>query len=296
VSWSSARRRRGTVIAVALSVVAGLALAAGGAAMTMTTGGARSVDASISGAGFSPARMTVLAGDTVTWTDAGGSHTVTSDDNAFASGTLAFNDKFSHRFAMSGTYRYYCAIHRYMTGEVDVADVLLNPPPVAAAPNRTIALGGRAALSAGTTLTVQADTGSGFSSVGSTTVASDGTFDAMVTPRTTTTYRILNGDEASPAIRLLVVDRHVTVTATHRKHGVLLKVKVLPAAPGATVVAQLNLRERFGWWPVQQKKLDRSSSAKFLVHPPYRVSARVALTLTDGATRLAVSKGVRIRP
>ena len=71
---------------------------------------------------------------------------------------------------------------------------------------------------------------------------------------------------------------------------------MLPAAPGATVVAQLKLRERFGWWPVQQKKLDRSSGARLIVHPPYRVAARVALTLADGATQLALSKAVRIGP
>jgi hypothetical protein len=61
-------------------------------------------------------------------------------------------------------------------------------------------------------------------------------------------------------------------------------------------VLQLNLRERFGWWPVQQKKLDGSSRASFLVRPPYRAPARVVLTLPDGATELAVSKSLRIRP
>ncbi len=238
----------------------------------------------------------MLAGDSVTWNDTGGSHTVTSDTNAFGSGTLGFGDEFSHRFGTSGAFRYYCSIHRYMTGEVDVADILLNAGPVAAAPGRALTIDGRAALSSGTQVTVQGDIGSGFTNVASATVGDDGSFRATVTPRTTTTYRVLSGDMTSPSIRVPVVDHRLTVTAVHQRHGTLFKVKVLPAAPGATVVPQLNLRERFGWWPVQQRKLDRSSSARFIVHPPYRVSARVVLTLADGATQLAVSKSVRIRP
>jgi plastocyanin len=287
-----ARRTAGACMLIASAL---LALATGASAMPMG-GGARSFSASISGAGFSPSRLTLLAGDSVTWSDTGGSHTVTSEDNAFASGTLGFGDKFSHRFGTSGTFRYYCAIHRYMTGEIDVSDILLNPGPVAAAPGRALAISGRAALASGTQVTIEANSGTGFENAGTATVGSDGTFTAAVTPRTTTTYRVVSGDMTSPSIRVPVVDHRVTVTAVHHKHGTLLKIKVLPAAPGATVVAQLNLRERFGWWPVRQKKLDRSSSARFIVHPPYRASARVVLTLADGATQLAVSKTARIRP
>jgi hypothetical protein len=118
-----------------------------------------------------------------------------------------------------------------MTGEIDVADILLGSVPSLAAPNHTLTLSGRAAVAAGAQVTIQADTGTGF----------------------------------------------VPVTT-------------------ATVVLQLNLRERFGWWPVQQKTLDRSSRASFLVRPPYRAPARVVLTLPDGATPLAVSKSQRITP
>lgn len=293
MSSPSLRLGRRTVSALVVAGVALAAVAASGAAMMS---GAQSFNASISGSGFNPTRLTVLAGDTVTWNDTGGSHTVTSDDNAFASGTLGLGDKYSHRFGASGTFRYYCAIHRYMTGEVDVADILLNAPPVAAAPGRALALSGRAALPTGTQLTVQADTGAGFATAAATTVGSDGTFAATVTPRTTTTYRVISGAMVSPSIRVPVVDHRVAVSVVRQKHRVLLKVKVLPATPGGMVVAQLNLRERFGWWPVEEKKLDRSSSAWLIVHPPYRVSARVALTLADGATQLALSTSVRIGP
>lgn len=298
----TAAQRRGPVASLArlaaLVALAALIVAVGSTAASAMTagGGGHTFGASISGGGFNPTKLTVLAGDTVTWTNTGGSHTVTSEDNAFGSGTLGFSDTFSHRFAASGTYRYYCSIHRYMTGEVDVADILLDRPPVAAAPGRPLSITGRAALSSGTQVTVQADAGDGFVSVTTATVAADGSFAATVTPRTTTSYRVTSGSMTSTPIRVPVVDHHLTLAATHRRRGVAVSVRVLPAAPGATVVLQYNLRERFGWWPIQRKRLDRSSRATFAVNPSHRVSTRVVLTLSDGWTQLAASKSLRLTP
>ena len=283
-------------IGLALSLV-GLPVFAYATASAMSAGGgAQTVSATISGGGFAPANITVLTGDTVSWHDTGGSHTVTSTTNEFASGTLSFNQTFSHRFGAAGTFYYYCAIHRYMTGQVDVADILLGSGPSLAAPNHTLALSGRAALPVGSRVTIQANTGTGFAPVTTVAVAEDGTFTANVTPRTTTTYRAVSGEMTSPTARVPVLDHKLTVSVARRGKRDLVRVRVQPAAPGATVVLQLNLRERFGWWPVQQKRLDGSSRATFLVRPPYRAPARVVLTLPDGATRLAVSKSLSIRP
>ena len=44
---------------------------------------------------------------------------------------------------------------------------------------------------------------------------------------------------------------------------VLVDAKVTPAAPGATVVLQLNLKERFGWWPTRTAMLDSASRVRF---------------------------------
>jgi hypothetical protein len=65
--------------------------------------------------------------------------------------------------------------------------------------------------------------------------------------------------------------------------------RVAPAARGQTVVLQLHLPERFGWWPVRRARLDRASRARFVVHTRRRARARVVLTRTDGATPLARS-------
>jgi hypothetical protein len=60
------------------------------------------------------------------------------------------------------------------------------------------------------------------------------------------------------------------------------------------VVLQLRLRERFGWWPQQARRLDRHSNVRFRIRLHRRVAARVALTLRDGATVLAKSAVLRI--
>jgi plastocyanin len=288
----AASRRAIAIVAIAWSLIALPAATAS----AMPAGAARMADASVSAAGFAPSHLTLLTGDTVTWTDLGGNHTVTSADNLWQSATLYYGDTFTRRFDAAGTYNYYCSIHRYMTGVIDVSDLLLDPVPLSVGTGRTVPLRGRAALPAGSEVAVEGDTGDGFAPVGSTTVAPDGTFVAAVAPRTTTTYRVTSGAMTSPSVLVRVIDRRVTLSVQHRTRGAVVTVNVQPASPGATVVLQLNLRERFGWWPVQQLKLDRASRARFVVRPPYRVSARVALTLPDGATLLAVSDRVRLAP
>ena len=74
---------------------------------------------------FEPARLEVAPGTVVTWTNDAGSHTVTADDESFASPTLGAKQTFSRRFDEPGTYRYYCAFHggkggEGMAGEVTV--------------------------------------------------------------------------------------------------------------------------------------------------------------------------------
>ncbi len=292
------RRPRLPSRAVAAAAAATMSLVAMPcAAPAMPMGGdGRSFSASISGAGFNPTKLTVLTGDSVTWNDTGGSHTVTSDSGAFASTTLGYGDMFTHRFSASGTFHYYCSIHRYMTGEVDVADILVDSVPVGAAPGRPLPLRGRAALPGGSEVTVEGDTGAGFTPVTTASVGTDGSFVATVTPQTTTTYRVISGEMTSSPVLVRALDRKVTVVAVPQKRSVRLRVTVTPASPGATVVLQYNLRERFGWWPIAQTRLDRSSRATFTVRPPHRVSARVLLTLPDGATELAASPGLTLRP
>jgi amicyanin len=81
---------------------------------------------------FSPATLTITAGDTVTWTNEDAMiHTATSVDGAFDSGDLDQGDDYSLTFTTPGTYDYLCTPHPSMTGRIVVV-AATNPAPSAA--------------------------------------------------------------------------------------------------------------------------------------------------------------------
>jgi hypothetical protein len=232
----------------------------------------------------------VLTGDTVTWrNDSVRPHTVSAADGSFASARLIASGSFSHRFDAAGVVGYYCQVHPFMRAEVDVHRLLLDAPHDAAAPGRPLSLSGRAALPAGSVVSIRAADGA---EVASAPVDSGGRFRATVTPRTTTSYTAVSGADASPAVQVLVIDRKVKASA----RGGHVRVRVVPGSPGATVVLQLRLREHFGWWPVRHVKLDMHSRARFSLRLEHKVRARVVLTAADGVTPLVRSAVLRLTP
>jgi plastocyanin len=82
---------------------------------------AKSVEVKIDNFTFSPARITVSAGTTVTW-DNGDDipHTVTSSTKLFKSKVLDTADKFSFTFTTAGVFEYFCSLHPHMTGTIVV--------------------------------------------------------------------------------------------------------------------------------------------------------------------------------
>ncbi len=72
---------------------------------------------------FSPARLEVAVGTTVTWTnETVVAHTISSDDVDFDnSGYLDPGQSFSETFTKPGTYQYHCDPHPWMTGEIIVS-------------------------------------------------------------------------------------------------------------------------------------------------------------------------------
>jgi plastocyanin len=246
---------------------------------------------------YAPTHTDVLIGDLLRWSnDSVRAHTVAAQSGAWASPRVYSGESFSHRFDTAGSEPYYCTLHVFMRGVVDVHHVLLAPPTEPGAPGRPYAVQGRAALPAGSTVAIEADTGSGFAAAANATVGANGAFSADVVPSTTTTYRAVTAEETSPPVQLLVLDRKLTVSATGRGRRVLIDAAVAPASPGATVVVQLRLPERFGWWPVASAKLDHHSRARIALRLGHRYRARVVLTLRDGATQLALSRTLRVGP
>jgi len=287
---------RRALLAAAAAAAAALALAPAASAQEHHGGAEPQAGAiSIGYAAFDPAFVDVLAGDAIRWTnDSARRHDVAATDLTFNSGVLGAGAAFSRTFATAGDVAYYCTIHPFMRGVVGVHELLMNGPREPAVPGRPFPVGGRAALAAGTPVTIEADEGAGFAPAARATVQGDGTFSADLRPRAPAQLRAVAGAASSPPVRLLVVDRAVAATAHTRRGRSAVHVRVTPPGHGGTVVLQLRLRERFGWWPVRRAALDHHGMATLRVRAPRRVRARVVLTLADGATPLAVSREVRL--
>jgi plastocyanin len=282
--------------------LAAVALALGGATASAQHGGHGTDDAAAAGVSMSasaylPADVDVLVGDTVRWSnDSVRDHTVSADDGTWSSARLGISDAYSHRFDDARSVPYYCKLHVFMRGVVNVRRILLAAPREPGAPGRAYALRGRAALPEGTPVTIEADAGAGFQPAAQTSVDADGTFESDVVPATSATYRAVSGSETSPSAPLLVLDRTLAASGRTRGRRVTVSASVAPASPGATVVLQLRLKERFGWWPVARAKVDHHSRASFSLRLAHHYRARVVLTLADGATQLALSRTLRVGP
>jgi plastocyanin len=98
-----------TLLAAAILLTAPLAQAAG-------------TKVAINNYTFTPGAVTVHPGDTVIWNNQDFMpHTATSLDGvSFDSGAIVPGAKWSFTFKTPGTYKYHCAIHPDMQGEVDV--------------------------------------------------------------------------------------------------------------------------------------------------------------------------------
>jgi plastocyanin len=70
---------------------------------------------------FSPAAVSVRAGDTVTWTNNDQhDHTVDAADGSFTSGTISPGETFSRQFTKAAAVPYTCTLHPRMRGTVTV--------------------------------------------------------------------------------------------------------------------------------------------------------------------------------
>ena len=70
---------------------------------------------------FSPAKITIPQGETVTWKLADSMpHTVTANDGTFSSGTMTRGEECEITLDKPGTYDYYCKLHPSMKGQIEV--------------------------------------------------------------------------------------------------------------------------------------------------------------------------------
>ena len=90
--------------------------------LTITSAGVVTVGAGATNS-FSPATVTIQAGQSVTWSWVSGLHGVVSDSapRAFADSPTQASGQYSATFATAGSYPYHCAVHgAMMSGTVVV--------------------------------------------------------------------------------------------------------------------------------------------------------------------------------
>ncbi len=117
VGSAAHHRWRGMVLAAAV-VMTGAACAPTAPATPHRDGGAQ---IQILDSAFSPATVTIRAGQTVEWTNRDRAvHTV--DLSGVVSNVLDLGATYTLRFTSSGTYPYSCSMHPSLRGEVVVRD------------------------------------------------------------------------------------------------------------------------------------------------------------------------------
>jgi plastocyanin len=263
-----------------------VAIALGALLVPASAASAAAVDVQFST--FGPPQLDLLAGESADWTNVSDRrHTITADDGAFDT-DIEPGERISRTFDAVGTFPYHCRLHEGMLGEVDVRRITLSRLPPAAVPvGDRIELDGRTAQP-GQPIAIERDSGAGFSQVGTATPAPDSTWRTTITAQVTGDYRATVGGDTSQSRRLLVSERKLIIRATKRG----IAVTADPVAPYARIALQIDLRERFGWWPSVFRRLDYLSEATFKVRRPARV--RVVLLDTDGWTPLAISRALAL--
>jgi amicyanin len=106
-----------------------LAAAALAAAAAVLPAHAADMEVRIDNFSFSPERITVKAGTTVTWINEDDiPHAVASSAKLFKSKVLDTEDKYSFTFTAPGSYQYFCSLHPHMTGTIVVEAVTGSNP------------------------------------------------------------------------------------------------------------------------------------------------------------------------
>lgn len=108
--------------------LAGVALALGIVVLPSTMARANSAEVNVGEQSYSPAQVSIAAGESVTWSYGGSnSHSVTADDGSFDSSPTCgqllgpcLGPSFSHQFNSPGTFSYHCRVVQAMVGTVVV--------------------------------------------------------------------------------------------------------------------------------------------------------------------------------
>jgi hypothetical protein len=245
---------------------------------------------------FEPETLTVLVGESVSWTNHDSvHHDVEADDGSFDSGDLEPGGTFSATFARPGRVTYLCTIHRFMRGEVEVFALSL------AGPDHPVPVGGRAVLRGlappeSELVTIQRREPDGrWTPVSTAAPSGDGTYRVELVTDAPVVVRAVAGPLESRPVRITVSAR-LHVSARTRRGQVVIVVSAAPAQPRAPVALQLYARERFVWVSVARIRLDLRSRAGFTLDLGRPRHVRAVLLAGVGGYGPATSRAAVVRP
>jgi plastocyanin len=258
--------------------------------------GAAERGVSIPGKFFEPERLQALVGETITWRNLDAvTHTVTADDGTFDSDALAPDSAYSFTFARPGRWTYHCAIHRFMTAEIDVFALALSGPTEAIQIGERFTLRGLAAPGTDSVVVERLLPNAEPVQEAVAGVSTDGRFRVSLQAVTSADYRARAGPLESPvvhvSVRPLVTLRARAVAGLARLYGL-----VSPAQPRLPVTLELYSRERFAWFPRAHARLDVRSRVRFTVPRHRTLHLRLALPRASDGLVGATSSVVLVRP
>jgi plastocyanin len=273
------------ILLIVVSLLAILVVAPVGSAAT-TKG------VSIKRSSFSPATVSIVAGDTIRWKNNDThNHQVVSTTGTFASPVLAPGRTYSFRFDVAGTYKYRDALVPTSVGTIKVAGA---PPAVTLGTSLPqITYGTRVTLSgqinskkAGENVQLNyLPYGQGSEAVLATVITgADGVFSYNVTPKILTTYRATWKGASSLAVQSAVAP---SITFG-RLNGFLTRVFAGRSMAGKQV--QLQRFTSLGTWvTIKRVQLDASSRVRFQAALPVGANRlRIAMSVNQaGAGYLA---------
>jgi plastocyanin len=270
-----------------------LTLAAAVALAAPATASADDFAISMPGKYFDPQRLTIVAGDQVSWRNADFvSHDIRATNGAFDSGPIGRQGVFLHRFDAAGNYGLVCSIHPFMTGDVDVLGATLSGPKTAVVAGEPVTLEGRAPVGSGSVSLEEQAADGAWKPVASTSAAADGRFTFTMPAHETAAYRAVSNAGTSLPIAVNVSAR-VELDVHVHKGRVMVETK--PAAKGLVATLQIYSRERFSFRRIAHVTTDRKGMAEFRVRHGLRGTVRVLLSRVEGGPALGVSHAVRLR-
>jgi len=240
----------------------------------------------ITAAGFTPGRVTIDYGDTVTWTNKDtGNHQVLADQLAFpTSPVLAQNQTYSYTFTKSGSFGYRDALHTNRRGTVVVrAGVSIKAAPAQVVYGKSATLSGAISTGAtGDTVDIDAmECGkTTFTRVTSVKTAANGAWSAPVKPALNTAYQATWKNTKSAQLPAKVAPGlTLKRVAAHRYKASLIAAQSLT---GKYVVLQRYAKAKRSWKTVKRVTL---RIAKAGITPTVVSSTTVRLKIPRG-TRL----------